>query len=162
MILDRKAVTVAILIVTTIFALIVPKAASQSQMLTPPDEEPSEPTLPVEVATSTKEAKPEFEYRSYEPEVREYFADIPLMIEIARCESGFYQYEPDGTALKNKQGSSARGVFQVMLYWHDEAALAMGFDVRTLDGNLGYARWLFLAQGSSPWEASADCWRKEA
>lgn len=95
-----------------------------------------------------------------EAAIREYFSDIPIMIEVARCESTWRQYEPDGSgdALRNRQGSSAKGAFQIMDSWHRADAFAMGYDTHTLEGNLGYARVLYEKQGLKPWEASRYCW----
>ena len=38
--------------------------------------------------------------QSVEATVREYFADIPVMIEIARCESKFRQFADSGNVLR--------------------------------------------------------------
>jgi hypothetical protein len=90
--------------------------------------------------------------------VRSYFSDIPVMVQIARCESTFRQTLPDGTVLRGKVDPADTGVMQINLRYHEEVALENGFDLHTLEGNLSYARDLYVRQGTKPWSASAPCW----
>jgi hypothetical protein len=83
--------------------------------------------------------------------VRFYFADVPIMIDIAKCETGYRQYNSDGTALHDPTGTYV-GVFQIAEKLHDPRATSMGYDVRTLDGNLMYARYLYNSSGTNPWK----------
>ena len=70
--------------------------------------------------------------QSVEQYVREYFKDAPVMAEIARCESRFRQYDSAGRVLRNEQGSSAMGVFQIMASIHAASAKKnLGFDIYT-------------------------------
>src|SRR5258708_3163813 len=71
--------------------------------------------------------------------VRFYFADVPAMADIARCETGFRQYNPDGSALHDASGTYV-GIFQISERIHTAKAKSLGFDISTIDGNLGYAR----------------------
>jgi hypothetical protein len=80
-----------------------------------------------------------------------YFADVPTMIDIARCETGFRQYNSDGSALHDASGTYV-GVFQISEQIHTPKATALGFDIRTIDGNLGYARYLYTSSGTGPWK----------
>lgn len=89
--------------------------------------------------------------------VREYFADAPIMAEIARCESGFRQHDEHGNVLKGKITPADTGVFQINLKAHPEAK----GKVETLEGNLAYARKLYEAQGVRPWYSSIKCWHDE-
>lgn len=101
--------------------------------------------------------------QTVEEYVREYFADIPVMISIAKCESNFRHVGKDGNVLKNSMGSSAIGVFQIMSSIHAEDAKKLGFDIATIEGNAGYARHLYEKQSTKPWEAdkaSESCWGK--
>ena len=101
--------------------------------------------------------------QSVEEYVREYFADEPVMIEIARCESRFRQFDKNGQVLKNGEGSSAVGIFQIMSSIHDSYADKLGIDIYTMQGNAAYARYLYDTQGTKPWEAdlkSKGCWGK--
>jgi hypothetical protein len=93
-----------------------------------------------------------------EAEVRDHFKDVPIMVEIARCESTFRQFDPEtGRPLKNPE-SSATGVLQLMASYHREPAKEMGYDIDTLEGNLAYGEMLYQEQGTTPWNASRTCW----
>jgi len=92
-----------------------------------------------------------------EGRVRAYFADIPIMVEIARCESGFHMYDEFGNPLYGGTGGMV-GVFQEAAAIHNDAAKDLGLNINTLEGNLAYARHLYENQGLAPWYASAKCW----
>lgn len=96
---------------------------------------------------------------STEQYVRQYFKDIPIMIQIAKCESTFKHLENDGDVVKNKN-SSAIGVMQIMNSLHGEDAEELGMDIQTLEGNVAYARFLYDNQGTRPWNSSKACWGK--
>ena len=88
-----------------------------------------------------------------EATVREYFADNPVMISIAQCESGFRQYNSDGTPLR---GSNLYiGVFQIDEKIHAVWATQLGMDIYTLEGNLAYAKHLYERAGTRPWVGCA-------
>ena len=89
--------------------------------------------------------------------VRDHFADVGIMVEIARCESGFRQFDKEGKPLKNP-GSTATGVFQLMASYHREPASNLGMDIDTVEGNLAYADVLYRQSGTTPWLASFSCW----
>jgi len=95
---------------------------------------------------------------SVEDSVRSFFSDIPVMIDIARCESKFRQFSEDGSVLKGGWGGAMVGVFQFYEAVHDGAATAMGFDLGTLEGNLGYAKHLYTVSGTTPWNSAQSCW----
>ena len=80
------------------------------------------------------------------------------MIEIARCESSFRQYTDSGAVLHGGASGGMIGVFQFFETVHSVPAKSLGFDLATLDGNLGYARHLYKAQGTVPWDPAKDCW----
>lgn len=97
-----------------------------------------------------------------EDQVRNYFEDIPVMIEIARCESKFRQFDHDGVVLRGGYNGAMVGVFQFFESIHASAALAMGFDLTSLEGNLGYAKHLYETEGTSPWSSAKACWNTAA
>jgi hypothetical protein len=98
--------------------------------------------------------------QNVEEYVRNYFADTPIMIEVARCESQFRQFDKEGKVLKNPT-STAKGIMQIMESIHaEDAKETYGFDILTIDGNLGYAKLLYEKQGIKPWMASSACWKK--
>ena len=47
-----------------------------------------------------------------ETTVRDYFSDIPVMIEIARCESNFRQFTENGDVVRGGSGGGMVGMFQ--------------------------------------------------
>ncbi len=98
--------------------------------------------------------------QTVEEYVRDYFADTPILAEVASCESHFRQFGKDGKVIKNAN-SSAVGLFQIMSSIH--ASLAdenLGLDIYSLQGNAAYGRYLYEHQGLKPWEASKACWSK--
>lgn len=100
-----------------------------------------------------------------DPEVQSrvvsYFSDIPEMIYVAECESTFRQYEVSGEVLRGRAVSADVGVMQVNEYYHLDRSRSLGFDIHTLEGNLGYARVLYEEQGLQPWNASRGCWAEK-
>jgi hypothetical protein len=93
--------------------------------------------------------------------------DAEEMIQIIACESHFKHFNDDGTVLKNKQGSSATGISQILASVHpDPRVIAKynrrnhtnfkveDFDVSTLTGNVWYALVLYKTRGTKDWECS--------
>lgn len=98
--------------------------------------------------------------QTVEQYVESQFADTPVMVKIASCESHFKQFDTDGTVLQNGH-SSAVGVFQIMASVHkDLASKNLGLDIYSLEGNVAYAKALYEDQGTTPWAASKACWGK--
>ena len=95
---------------------------------------------------------------SQEKQIRKYFASYPVLVSIARCESEFHHYDDNGRPLKNKEGSSATGAMQIIASIHRRAAARLGYDINTLNGNLGYAKHLYKTEGTNPWNPSKRCW----
>lgn len=86
-------------------------------------------------------------------------AELVLPI-IAECESDGRQFDDEGNLIKNPS-SSAIGKYGIMASLHEERAKGMGLDIRTLEGNEGYANVLFSESGTKHWEAdplSQACW----
>lgn len=101
--------------------------------------------------------------------VEDFFTDnnAPEMIPIIRCESNFKHYEDDGNVLKNRQGSSAIGIAQVMASLHPDPKIVYRYnerhktdlrvediDITTVEGNLGYALMLYEINGTRDWECA--------
>ena len=93
--------------------------------------------------------------------------DAVEMIPIIACESEFKQYNDDGTVLKNKQGSSATGISQIMASVHPDPQVitkynrrnhthftVADFDINTISGNLWYALVLYKVRGTRDWECA--------
>ena len=90
--------------------------------------------------------------------VRECFSDIPVMIEVARCESTFRHQLADGSILQGKVDPADTGVMQINKRFHEAAAAKMGLNLDDLYDNMAYARHLYEKQGTQPWSASSPCW----
>jgi hypothetical protein len=125
----------------------------------------SEPTKKLSIAAIETTFAVSPDHPAVDPEyveqrVREYFADIPVMIKLCGCESEFRQYREDGTLLVSrwinpktgKRGSSATGVCQITYKNHfSEWSKSPETDITTLEGNLAFARELYKEQGTAPW-----------
>lgn len=96
--------------------------------------------------------------KSTEAIVRSYFQDIPVMAEVARCESHFRHELTDGSILKGVIDPADTGVMQINKRYHQTAAVAMNLDLDDLYQNMEYARYLYEKQGTQPWSASMPCW----
>jgi hypothetical protein len=92
--------------------------------------------------------------------VRSYFQDIPIMIEIARCESTFRHTLTDGSVLKGVVDPADTGVMQINKRYHEKAATTMSLNLEDIYHNMAYARHLYEKQGTQPWSASSPCWSK--
>jgi hypothetical protein len=90
-----------------------------------------------------------------------YFSDIPELIYVAKCESTFRHYGPDGKPLRGSAVNSDVGVMQINEFFHDARARSLGLDIRVLYDNLRYARLLYEEEGLQPWNASRPCWSKK-
>lgn len=105
-------------------------------------------------------AKSSGSHQNTEAIVRDYFSDIPVMIQIARCESTFQHTLADGSVLKGRVDSADTGVMQINKRYHEKAATAMGLNLENIYHNMAYARHLYERQGTQPWSASAPCWAR--
>lgn len=94
--------------------------------------------------------------------VRNYFSDIPVMVEIAKCESRFRQHDESGGVIHGEKNYLDRGVMQINEFYHNENSLKLGFNIMTLEGNTAYARYLFERYGVKPWNSSYGCWGNTA
>lgn len=94
--------------------------------------------------------------------VEQYFADTPILAEVAWCESSDRHFDKDGSVLRGKVDPDDVGVMQINTRYHEEKAVSMGMDLYTLNGNLAYAKYLYEKQGLKPWRHSEPCWGKLA
>ncbi len=91
--------------------------------------------------------------------IRAVFADVPLMMHVAKCESGLVHRE-NGELIQARDGSSSRGVFQVLMRIHGPQMQKMGLNPERTDHYLTYVRYLYDKQGLKPWQGSRHCWEK--
>ena len=98
--------------------------------------------------------------QTVEQYVREYFADAPIMAEVARCESRFKQFDNDGSINRGVVNNKDLGVMQVNEYYHGKTADKLGLDLYSIQGNVAYAKYLYEKEGTRPWASSSPCWSK--
>ena len=107
-----------------------------------------------------KSAKEIGDTMSTEEYIKQYFSDISIMIEIAKCESHFRQFDKDGSVHRGVKNEEDVGVMQINEFYHLDEAEGKNFDIYTLPGNVAYARVLYEREGTTPWNSSKFCWGK--
>lgn len=95
-----------------------------------------------------------------EAEVREYFKDESILIEIAHCESRFRHVRQNGNIFRGVENDKDVGVMQINEDYHLQTAQKLDYDIYTLHGNMAYARYLYEREGAQPWVHSGKCWKK--
>ena len=88
------------------------------------------------------------------------YVDTPILVEVARCESEFRQFNKDGSVLRGRAVADDIGVMQINEMYHGTTAKNLGIDIYTLEGNVAYAKYLHNKYGTKPWSASKPCWSK--
>lgn len=86
------------------------------------------------------------------------FAGRSILVDIARCESNFHQFDKDGDLIRGMVDKNDVGIMQINERYHDETAKKLGINLHTLEGNVAYAIHLYDEQGVKPWSASSKCW----
>lgn len=88
-----------------------------------------------------------------------------IMIAIAACESNgepdgnIIHWTSSGALLPNKEGSSARGMFQVLMGLHRPEMEARGLTPEHLDEYMQYVQYLYERNnGFHDWYESRSCW----
>lgn len=117
-------------------------------------------TTATTTATTTPEVvvKNVHNKKDVENEVHRIFKDVPIMIEVARCESKFRQFTDAGNVLHGGTDNKMIGIYQIYEDIHRAKALSLGMDINTVDGNIRYAEYLYKREGTSPWISSMPCW----
>lgn len=111
--------------------------------------QPAEPAAEVAVEKTIKEL------------VEDEFGVGHVMVEIARCESQYRQFN-EGEVLRGKVNPKDVGIFQINEGYHLSIATKMDIDIETAEGNIAYARHLFETKGTAPWVWSKPCWGKKS
>ncbi len=96
--------------------------------------------------------------KQVETYLRREFADRPILVEVARCESTFRQFDENGIVIRGKVNRGDVGVMQINEKYHGESADKLGHDIYSIEGNVAFAKHLFERFGTSPWSASSKCW----
>jgi hypothetical protein len=114
----------------------------------------------VETEVKAEDYMPITDSKNIEKFVNDYFADIPIMTEIAKCESQFRHLNSKGDVLKGDRDKRDTGVMQINLFYHEKTLDKLGLNVHDLDDNVRYARYLYEKEGAKPWMSSSACWAK--
>ena len=109
---------------------------------------------------SSEDYEPLSDPANVERFIKDYFADIPLMAKIAKCESRNRHFNKNGQVLRGEITPLDRGVMQINLHYHEETAEKLGLDVHNIDDKVAYARYLYEKSGAKPWMSSSKCWSK--
>jgi len=86
-----------------------------------------------------------------EAAVQAAFAEAPVMVAVAKCESRYRQFSAEGVVLRGGTNKGYIGIFQIGERLHLAPAAKLGMDINTIEGNIAYARHMYDAQGSVPW-----------
>lgn len=80
---------------------------------------------------------------------------------IAKCESNDQHYGKTGQVLVvgNKNGTVDIGRYAINNYYWGAEATEMGLDLFDEKDNETMALYIFKEKGTSPWEATAHCWK---
>lgn len=114
---------------------------------------------PTEASAKVIEVKDSKQVEAY---VKSYFADNPILAEIARCESTYRQLDEDGQVLRGIVNTKDVGVMQINETYHAKQAEKLGLDLHDFEDNLAYAKQLYEKQGTQPWISSKPCWGPKA
>lgn len=96
-----------------------------------------------------------------EPQPIEIKQELPQeLVNVAICESGNHQFNPDGTVLRGIVNHLDVGRFQINEKYHLLNSEKMGINIYTEEGNTAYALYLYKKNGLSDWLASEPCWKK--
>jgi len=90
--------------------------------------------------------------------VKAQYASEPLLVDIARCESTFRQFDQNGQVLRGKVNNGDVGVMQINEKYHADEAVKMGMNIYTVEGNVAFGKYLYDKYGAQPWGASSPCW----
>lgn len=96
--------------------------------------------------------------KTVEAYLRKEYANTPILVEVARCESTFRQYDATGNVIRGKVNSADVGVMQINEKYHSDDALKLGYNIYSIEGNVAYAKYLHGKYGLQPWSSSAPCW----
>lgn len=99
--------------------------------------------------------------RVIEAYLRTEYADSSILVDIARCESNYRQFDQDGMIVRGRVDPADIGIMQINERYQGATAKKLGMDIYTVEGNVAYARHLYEEQGLKPWKASSKCWSME-
>lgn len=87
------------------------------------------------------------------------YIDFRIMLEIAKCESGFRQFDVSGNVLRGVENNKDVGRWQISeAYWLGIAD-KLGYNIQEEDGNTLMAIYIYNNYGTNPWNWSRKCWQ---
>jgi hypothetical protein len=116
------------------------------------------PATAVMEATTTSPSSFIDDPKGMEAYLRGQYADEPILVDIARCESQFRQFDSSGNVIHGLVDKEDIGVMQINSRYQGLAAQRLGYDIYTVQGNVAYAKRLYEDEGTQPWSASEACW----
>jgi len=131
---------------------------SNNQIATIAASQPNRQAAAVAVALNESVATDTGNPKTMEAYLREEYADAPILVEIARCESNFRQFDEHGNIIRGTVDSNDVGVMQINEHYQGDTAKKLGLDIYTVEGNVAYAKHLYEKQGTQPWASSEKCW----
>ena len=84
------------------------------------------------------------------------FGGDSVMIDIASCESGYRQFNSDGSVHRGETNPRDVGTYQINEHFWLEESKRLGFDIYTIDGNIAMAKYIYQHHGSQPWHWSYE------
>jgi len=118
------------------------------------------PVAPAPKEVRAEDYQPITDSKNVEKFINDYFADIPILTKIAKCESRYRHLNLNGDVLKGEENIYDRGVMQINILYHASTAEELGLNIHNLDDNVRYARYLYEKEGAKPWMSSSACWAK--
>ena len=94
------------------------------------------------------------------------YNDIPFLHKICNSEvtgsptKETYQFKSNGDVVRGKVDKSDIGACQINERYNNDLARRLGYDIYTEKGNKDFAVYLYLTQGTAPWNASKSMWSK--
>lgn len=100
-----------------------------------------------------------------DPIIREVVAeqklsDYPILVKICNAESGGKQFKANGDVVRGRVNPSDIGICQINEAINNDQARKLGFDIFTQKGNEQMAIWMFVHEGTAPWNSSKAGWSK--
>lgn len=117
--------------------------------------EVEKPVVQKRTALAVPRVRPDEEY--VVDKILQVFPDAPIMVQVARCESGL-DPQADRITHDGRIGVDV-GLFQINQV-HLTTLNELGLDRYDLDDNLIFARMLYDARGLADWYMSEHCWGK--
>ena len=96
--------------------------------------------------------------KDIESYVRSEYKNTPILVDIARCESHYHQFDASGNVVRGIVNNADVGIMQINEKYHGDTAKKLGIDIYTTEGNVAYAKYLYGKFGSEPWKSSQPCW----